>query len=254
MADYKTHDLLISHGVSHGFFTRRGGVSSAPYDSLNAGQGSDDNPEHVRHNRARIAKIVGANPDNLLSLRQCHSRDVVIVDRPFEDTPPDADGLVTRTPGLAISAMGADCGPVLMSDPISGVIGACHAGWRGAFSGVTDATLEAMERLGAKRPRIRAVLGPCISQVHYEVGTDFRDRFVAENETYDRFFRRGPRGRPHFDLKRFILMRLRTAGLSYIDALPDCTYGQPDDYFSYRYNTHQGISDYGRNISVIMIA
>ncbi|MGJ8562148.1 MAG: peptidoglycan editing factor PgeF [Alphaproteobacteria bacterium] len=253
MATFKTHALLGSPSISHGFFTRKGGVSSGPYDSLNAGQGSADTPDNVTENRARIAKALGAKPDHLLSLAQIHSREVLTVDAPFHDERPRADGLVTRTIGLAISALSADCGPVLFHDPKASVIGACHAGWRGALSGITDATIGAMEPLGARRENIRAVLGPCISQPAYEVGPEFRDTFAADDETYDRFFKNGPNNRPHFDLKRFVLMKLRRAGLAHIDALPDCTYSEPEGYFSYRYNTHNGISDYGRNISAIML-
>ena len=258
MTDFKTHDLLTHKGVLHGFFSRRGGVSAPPYDSLNVGQGSDDEPAHITENRARVAASLGTAPELLLSLSQIHSSDVLIIDGPFGDELPKADGLVTKTPGLAISALAADCGPVLMCDPNAHVIGACHAGWRGALSGITDQTIKAMESLGAKRENIHAVLGPCISQPAYEVGPEFRDSFVAENESYDRFFKLGPlkengERRPHFDLKRFILTRLRRAGLTRIDALPDCTYAQPEDYFSYRFNSHNGISDYGRNISAIML-
>lgn len=259
MTQLQTHDLLNSPGVAHGFFTRNGGVSEGSYASLNVGRGSDDNPEHVLENRRRVASALGTSEPNLLSLWQCHSRDVLIVSSPLGDERPKADGLVTKTPGLALSAMSADCGPVLLSDPKAGVIGACHAGWRGALSGITDETIRAMESLGAKPDNIRAVLGPCISAPNYEVGSEFRDTFVAEDETYDRFFELGPQKPsgeriPHFDLKRFILMRLRRAGLSRIDALPDCTFGQPDDYFSYRYNCHNNVSDYGRNISAIMLS
>lgn len=243
----------MSLGVSHGFFSRHGGVSEGTYASLNVGRGSNDDPANVIENRELVAKALGSDGDHLLGLWQCHSRDVLIVDAPLGDARPKADGLVTKTRGLAISALAADCGPVLFSDPKAEVIGACHAGWRGAFSGVTDATIDAMESLGAKRERIRAVLGPCISQDNYEVGSEFRDTFVAEDETFDRFFKLGSGGKPNFDLKRFILMRLRRAGLSYIDALPDCTYGMSEDYFSFRYNTHHGVSDYGRNISAIML-
>lgn len=250
---FKTHSLLTSPGVTHGFFSRNGGVSKGPYKSLNVGRGSNDNPENIETNRTRVAEALGTNTTHLLSLWQCHSRDVLIVNAPLGDTRPKADGLVTKTKGLALSALAADCGPILLSDPKAGVIGACHAGWRGALSGISDATIDAMETIGAKREQIRGVLGPCISQDNYEVGSDFRDTFVAENESYDRFFKLGPAGKPHFDLKRFILMRLRHAGLSLIDALPDCTYGAPEQYFSYRYNTHQGVSDYGRNISAIML-
>jgi YfiH family protein len=258
MTQYQTHDLLTSPGVTHGFFTRSGGVSQGAYESLNVGRGSDDDPAHVHENRSRVAGALGTSESHLLGLWQCHSRDVLIVSGPLGEDRPKADGLVTKTPGLALSALAADCVPVLLSDPKAGVIGACHAGWRGALSGITDETIRAMQSLGAKPDNIRAVLGPCISAANYEVGPEFRDTFVAEDEVYDRFFELGPPNakgerRPHFDLNRFVLMRLRRAGLSRIDALPDCTYGQPEDYFSYRYNSHHGVKDYGRNISAIML-
>lgn len=251
----KTSGLLNLPGITHGFFGRKGGVSDGTYDSLNAGLGSDDEPENVVENRKRIAAALGTTNDNLLSLWQIHSREVMIVDKPYNlSKRPKADGLVTKTPGLALSALSADCGPVLLADPDAKVIGACHAGWRGAFSGITDETINAMEAIGANRESIRAVLGPCISQENYEVGPEFRDSFVAENEAHDRFFKQGTNGRPHFDLKRFILAKLRNAGVTRIEALPDCTYGEPESYFSYRYNTHQDISGYGRNISAICLS
>ena len=250
---HKTHNLLDHIGIAHGFFGREGGVSGGQYASLNVGQGSQDDPENVTENRARVAKAIGTSEPHLLSLSQIHSTEVLIVDKPFAGTPPKADGLVTKTPNLAISALAADCGPVLLCDPKAQVIGACHAGWRGALAGITTETLRAMESLGASRENIHAVLGPCISQDSYEVGHEYRDSFVAENESHDRFFRLGPNQKPHFDLKRFILAKLRNDGVIHIDALPDCTYAQPEAYYSYRYNTHKDIGDYGRNISVIML-
>ena len=250
---FKTHDLLGHDGVIHGFFGRKGGVSGGVYQSLNAGQGSDDTPENIAENRARIAGAMGCAPSHLLSLSQIHSPKVLTIDAPFDGALPEADGVVTRVKGLGLSALSADCGPVLFSEPEAGVIGACHAGWRGALAGVTSTTIKAMEDLGAKRESICAVLGPCISQENYEVGDEFRDNVLAHNEADDRFFELGPAGKPHFDLKGYILARLRAQGLSRIAALGDCTYGQPDEYFSYRYNTHQGVSGYGRNISVIIL-
>jgi len=252
MSEFLTHDLLDVPGITYGFFTRRGGVSNAQYDSLNCGLGSDDDQSHVHQNLGKVATALGTDPSLLMTLSQCHSRDVITIDKPLSDQP-RADGLVTQVPGLALSALSADCGPVLLVEPDAKIIGACHAGWRGALSGITDETIEAMETLGAERKQIRAVLGPCISQPSYEVGHEFRDSFVADDESFDRFFKLGPNDKPHFDLKRFILMRLRRAGVVHIDSLPDCTYAQPEDFFSYRYNTHQGISDYGRNISAIML-
>ena len=250
---FKTHDLLSHHGITHGFFGRQGGVSKQQYESLNVGQGSADSPENVIKNRMIVANALGTTEPKMLSLSQIHSTKVLIVDSPFSGHPPKADGLVTKTPGLAISALSADCGPVLFCDSEARIIGACHAGWRGALAGVTTETIIAMESLGATRKNIHAVLGPCISQNSYEVGHEYRDTFAAENEAYDRFFKLGPNAKPHFDLKRFILARLRKDGLTHIDALPDCTYAQPEAYFSYRYNTHNNIDDYGRNISAIML-
>ena len=252
---FKTDELFSSSAIAHGFFGRQGGVSTGQYSSLNAGHGSDDKAENVAKNRQRVATALGAK--QLLSLHQIHSREVAVIDAPFT-APPKADGMVTRRAGIALSALSADCGPVLFADPNAGVIGACHAGWRGALSGITDATIDAMTTLGAARDNITAVLGPCISQPSYEVGESFRDTFIGERAIYDRFFRLGPDKdsgprQPHFDLKAFILHRLREAGLTRIAALPDCTYAQPSDYFSYRYNTHKGIADYGRNISAIML-
>ncbi len=249
---FKTHDLLDVPGLSHGFFGRRGGVSSGAYDSLNAGQNSDDNPDDVTENRRRIAKQMDISAIHLQSLNQIHSTKVVTLTSPLKERP-QADGLVTNVSGLGLSALGADCGPVLFADIDAGVIGSCHAGWRGAFSGVTTRTIEAMEKLGANRNNIRAVLGPCISQENYEVGHDFRDNIVAERDSFDAFFRLGPNDKPHFDLKGFILEKLRRAGLEHVAALPDCTYADKDTYFSYRRNTHDGIKGYGRNLSTIIL-
>ena len=251
---FKTHDVLSDPGISHGFFGRQGGVSKRAYASLNAGLGSDDNFDDIKTNRARIAAAIGAKPEHLLSLSQVHSSRVLTIDRAFDGAPPQADGMVTAHEGLALSVLSADCGPVLFCDPKARIIGACHAGWRGALAGVTTQTIIAMENLGAERDNIRAVLGPCISQENYEVGHDFRDDFVAENEAHDRFFKRGSSGRPHFDLSRFILAQLRGHGVTRIASVNTCTYGDPAAYFSYRYNTHQGVSGYGRNISVIMLS
>jgi len=258
LSPYKTHKLLEYPEIRHGFFGRLGGVSQSPYDSLNAGSGSDDKAEHVLENRSRIAQSMGTTVDQLISNHQIHSAKAITITRPLSGQRVKADGMVTREPGIALSALGADCGPILFFDPDVKVIGACHAGWGGALKGIIGSTVEAMIKLDARVESIKAVLGPCISQENYEVGPDFRDMFVAEDERYDRFFKLGPfkdsgNRRPHFDLKRFILFRLREAGLSDIDALPDCTYGDPQSYFSYRYNTHAGITDYGRNISTIIL-
>jgi len=258
MIPYKTHNLLEHADLTHGFFGRQGGVSENQFDSLNTGLGSKDIPENVFENRRRVAETLGAFEPRLISNYQIHSAEVVIVGGPWSGQRPKADGLVTKTRGLALSALGADCGPVLFHDPSESIIAACHAGWGGALKGITTSTIRAMESLGSKRENIRAVLGPCISQANYEVGHDFRDSFVAEDESFDRFFELGPekelgQRKPHFDLKRFILARLRDQNVTRVDCLPECTYGQSEHYFSYRYNTHQGVSGYGRNISAIML-
>ena len=251
---FKTHELLTLQGVTHGFFGRRGGVSNGQYSSLNVGRGSDDDPQNVSENRRRVAAALGTSRDNLLSLYQIHSHDVMIVDSGWDyDHRPKADGLVTQHPGLAISALAADCGPVLFCDPNARVIGACHAGWRGAVAGVTDSTVDAMESCGAQRENIRAVLGPCISAPNYEVGQGFKDTVLEQDAKAESCFHTPKDGVPHFDLKAYILMRLAKAGLQHAAALPDCTYAAPDAYYSYRYNTHHKVSDYGRQISAICL-
>jgi len=234
---------------SHGFFGRRGGVSSGVYDSLNAGMRSDDDKTKVAENRARIRKAL--NADYLVSLHQVHSDRVVITeDVPVSDI--EADGLVTTVPGLAISALGADCGPVLLADEKAGVIGACHAGWRGALSGIVESTVAAMCELGASPANIAAVLGPCIGPKNYEVGDSFRDEFLEVDEDYARFFHTPEGKKAHFDLPGFILSRLAVMGVS-ATWTGQCTYAHPDDYFSYRRNTHEGLTGYGRNLSAIVL-
>ncbi len=239
--------------IDHGFFGRGGGVSQGIYASLNAGRGSDDDPLHVRENKKRVAATLGTTSARLLCNHQIHSTKIVVAEKPWrDDAQPKADGIVTKTPGLAICALAADCAPVLFADPVAGVIGAAHAGWRGALAGVTDATIDAMMTLGARRGNIRAAIGPCISMKDYEVGPEFVSEFIADNLGNGKFFRtKGTRS--HFDLKAYLTRRLKRAGVRHISALPGCTYDQPGAYFSYRYNSHRGISDYGRNISAIII-
>lgn len=247
-----THNLLLHPGIAHGFYVRQDGVSEGVYEGLNVGYGSGDKPEHIQANRDLVAQGLDISSEHLLSLSQIHSTKVHVVNGPYDGVIPEGDGLVTQTPRLAISALAADCGPVLLYAPKTHMIGAFHAGWRGALAGIAEATVDTMVDQGADRDDIIAVLGPCISQTNYEVGADFRDVFVAEDERYDRFFKRGA-NKPHFDLKAFIQHRLRTSGVGHVDALPDCTYAEPDKFYSYRYNTHQGVKQYGRNISVIML-
>ena len=246
-------ELSALPGIRHAFFTRQGGVSQGIYASLNGGVGSSDDPGHVAENRRRMTARLGVAPDALASLYQVHSADVVTVERAWaQGERPKADGMVTNRPGLALGIATADCGPVLFADPHAGVIGAAHAGWRGAVTGVLEATLEAMERLGARRSKIVAVLGPTIGQAAYEVGPDFAARFGEEGQ---RFFRPGERpDHPMFDLPGFIGARLEAAGIGEFADLGLCTYSDEDQFFSYRRTTHRGEADYGRLISAITLA
>lgn len=251
-----TADLLTLPGVlRHGFFTRQGGVSTGIYSSLNIGLGSSDERAHVLENRGRVAAMLNVRPEDLITPYQVHSPDVITVSHPFmEDEDRTADALVTATPGLAIGVSTADCGPVLFADPQARVIGAAHAGWRGALTGVLDNTLTAMEKLGARRENIIAVLGPCISAAAYEVGPEFRERFEAEAPGSGRFF--GTSGRENhfmFDLQAFIIARLQAAGAGRAESLDLCTYADEARFFSYRRTTHRKEPDYGRQISALVL-
>jgi polyphenol oxidase len=243
-------------GIRHAFFTRAGGVSEGVYASLNGGPGSDDGPAKVAENRARMATALGVPPDCLLTAYQIHSPDVVTVERPWgSQERPRADAIVTRVPGLAIGVTTADCGPVLLADDKAGVIGAAHAGWRGAITGVLEATIAAMERCGADRARIMAALGPMIRQANYEIGPEFIARFQAEDEANARFFR--PSSRPDhalFDLAGYIAARLAAAGIRQVEDLGHCTYADATRFFSYRRSTHRRERDYGRHINAIALA
>jgi len=242
-------------GIRHGFFTRQGGVSKGIYGSLNCGLGSGDDAESVRHNRALVAETLGVPPERLLTLYQMHSATAVIVDKPWNGEAAKADALVTRTPGLAIGALTADCAPILLCDPQARVIAAAHAGWRGALSGVAEATIAAMEELGAKRERVVAVIGPSISQRAYEVGADYVDRFLAEEPASEAFFMTDESsGEPHFDLSGYVAERLSRAGVGSVSDLGLCTYCDETRLFSYRRSQHHGEEDYGRQISAIVLA
>lgn len=245
-----TSDLLTP--LRHGFFTRRGGASSGIFQGLNCGVGSSDQSEIVAINRARVAESFGLAPGQLVTVHQVHSADVVTVENPF-DTPPKADALVTDRPGIALAVLTADCQPVLFADAEAGVIGAAHAGWRGAMDGVLEATLDAMEALGASREAIRAVIGPSISQAAYEVGPEFLEDFMAEDPGNSRFFAQGEGGRYQFDLPGFGLARLRAAGVGEAEWIRHCTYADPARFYSYRRTTHAGEADYGRLISAIRL-
>ena len=248
-------ETLTLPGIRHAFFTREGGVSTGLYASLNAGIGSADNADHVAENRARMAAALGVEPYCLITAYQIHSPQVIVAEEPWPaEARPRADGIVTRTPALAIGVSTADCGPVLFAEPQARVIGAAHAGWRGALTGVVEGTIAAMERLGARRERIRAALGPMIRQANYEVGPDLIERFAAEDSDSASFFASGSRpGHALFDLPGYIAARLRRAGLAHIEDLNVCTYADAARFFSYRRATHRGESDYGRHVNAIAL-
>jgi len=246
---------LNGPGIAHGFFGREGGVSQGIYASLNCGPGSKDDPAAVAENRRRVADTL-APEVQLVSLSQVHS--------PIIHTLPawgsedgkrlEGDGMVTATPGLGLGILTADCAPVLFADTKAGVIGAAHAGWKGALGGVLEATLEAMEKLGALRTRISAAIGPSISQKNYEVGADFRDRFVESGAKHARFFVPSDReGHFRFDLPGYVAHRLTQAGTGSVESLGICTYPAENGFFSFRRTTHAGEPDYGRQISAIVL-
>ncbi|GHG98959.1 peptidoglycan editing factor PgeF [Pseudodonghicola xiamenensis] len=250
-----TLEILTSPALQplrHGFFTRRGGASSGVFAGLNCGPGSSDLAEAVSINRSRVAQALDLDPLALAAVHQVHSANVVTVTAPSADKP-RADALVTATPGIALTVLTADCQPVLFADRKAGVIGAAHAGWRGALEGVLEATLDAMEALGADRADTVAVIGPTISQRAYEVGPEFFDTFTMEDPDAARFFANGDGDRYLFDLPGFGLYRLRNAGVGEAEWTRHCTYSDPERFYSYRRATHQGEADYGRLISAIRL-
>jgi YfiH family protein len=252
----QTDTLAILPGIRHGFFTRQGGVSRGLYASLNCGQGSNDDAVAVTENRTLVAQHLGSFHDDVQSVYQVHSADVLTVDR-LEDrmSLPKADGLVTKTRGLAIGILTADCAPVLFADPEAKVVGAAHAGWRGALGGVLEATVAQMEALGAERARIFAALGPTIGPKNYEVGPEFVATFKEADAANARFFTI-PKGRttPHFDLPSYVMARLARLGLKGSEAAAPCTYENESMFFSFRRATHRKNPDYGRQISAIVVA
>jgi len=241
--------------IRHGFFTREGGVSQGVYATLNGGVGSNDAPDDVAENRARMAAALGVTPDHLLTAYQIHSPDVVVADRPWtKESRPRADAIVTRTPRLAIGISTADCGPLLFADGEARVIGAAHAGWRGAFTGVIEAVIAAMEKLGADRSRITAALGPTIRQPNYEVGPEFVERFLTADRDNDRYFAPSVRaGHAMFNLPGYIADRIQRAGILQFEDLGLCTYADADRFFSYRRTTKNGEPDYGRHVNAIAL-
>ena len=251
MLDILTHPLL--RPLRHGFFTRKGGASTGIYEGLNCGRGSNDQADAVAVNRARAAEAMGVTPDHLAGVNQTHSADVVVLTDAAQIEPArtrKADALVTATPGIALSVLTADCQPILLADAQAGVIGATHAGWRGAQAGVIEATVTAMRDLGARE--IRAVIGPCISQRFYEVGWEMMEQFTDDDPDDSRFFAGGPNGRPLFNLPGFGLARLRDLEVE-AEWIGQCTYSDPARFYSYRRATHEEQGDYGRLISAIVL-
>lgn len=247
-------ELAGEAGIRHAFFTREGGASKGIYASLNGGLGSSDDPAAITENRARMARHLSVTPENLISLYQVHSADVEVVTGPWPGERPKADAMVTTASHVALGVSTADCGPILFADGEARVIGAAHSGWKGAFTGIVGATVTAMEKLGARRERITAVLGPTIGAKAYEVGPEFIERFKAENRTYSRFFVPSERpARAMFDLPAFIGLKAQEAGIGRFVDMGLCTYGDEKRFFSYRRTTHRGEPDYGRLIAAIVL-
>jgi len=248
--DIITDPLL--HGTPHGFFSRAGGASSGVFEGLNCGYGSSDQHDIVTINRTRAAGALGLTTEQMVGVYQVHSADAVTVDGPLDEAP-KADALVTATPGLGLAILTADCQPVLFADRTAGVIGAAHAGWKGALNGVLEATVTSMVALGADRANINAVIGPSISQPNYEVGPEFRDSFLGVDPTYNRFFLKGDGDRFQFNLPAFGLARLNDSGIGRCNWTRHCTYDDAERFFSYRRSVHRKEADYGRLISAIRL-
>ncbi len=242
-------------GLRHAFLGRKGGTSNGIYASLNCGLGSDDAPQAVAENRALAARHLEIPPDHLLTLFQIHSPEVIFVETPWtKDKAHQADAMVTKTPGIALGILAADCAPVLFADPKAQIIGAAHSGWQGALKGVLEATLDMMESQGADRANISAAIGPCISRKNYEVGPEFVARFTEVDTDNDRFFLASQKqDHQMFDLPAYAAQRLAHAGVTEIDLLDLCTYENEFEFFSYRRCTHRQEGDYGRNLSAIVL-
>ncbi len=246
---------LKLNGISHGFFTRGGGHSTGIFASLNCGLGSGDDPELVKMNRDLVARALRVGDGHVVTAHQVHSADVVEVSSvwPLENRP-KVDGLVSNTKGIALGVLTADCGPVLFADETAQVIGCCHAGWKGALTGVTDTTIKAMEKLGAKRDNIIAVLGPTISQIAYEVGPEFPKPFLDQSQAHASFFKPSTKQGHHmFDLPAYLRQRMKGLGLKEVHDLALCTYSDEARFYSYRRATHRGETDYGRLVSAIAL-
>ena len=250
MSDVEVIRATCLGSVPHGFLGRRGGVSTGELAGLNVGYGSSDDRSAIDENRRRAVAAVLPGAE-LTTVHQVHSAEAVYATERWPQAErPHADAMVSDRSGLLLGILTADCTPVLFADPEAGVIGAAHAGWRGALAGVTDSTIAAMERLGATRGRIRAAVGPCIAQPSYEVDEGFRARFVEAKADNERFFTPGPSGKPHFALEAYVIARLIAAGIDEVEALHLDTYADPDRFYSYRRATHRGEADYGRQASL----
>lgn len=253
-AQYVESNLLAKskdNGIQHGFFTRQGGVSKGIYNSLNAGLSSGDLRADVMENRRRVLEALNISPNQLITPHQFHSSDVVVVKDNLPEERPKADGIVTNRPNIAIGVVTADCGPILFADPENGVVGAAHAGWRGALNGVLENTIAAMISLGAQRSKIKACLGPTISQANYEVGPEFHQTFIDKSAKYATYFFPSLKAKHHqFDLQMFIKDRLSDSEVT-SDILGICTYQKQENYFSFRRTTHKNETDYGRQLSII---
>ncbi len=250
----KSSLIRSDQGLAHGFFTRQGGVSAGIYASLNCGLGSDDDPAHVTANRAHCAEMLGISAEGLVTAYQVHGIAVAEVSEPW--TPgngPKADAMVTARRGVALGILTADCTPILLADARAGVIGAAHAGWKGAKAGVIEAVVAAMVRHGAAQANIVAAVGPVIGAASYEVGPEFRQGFVDDDPAAADFFHDGPRGRPHFDLPGFVMRRLNSLNLGGVDCIAPDTCADPERFFSYRRSCQSGEPDYGRQLSAIAL-
>lgn len=239
--------------LRHGFFTRRGGASSGVFSGLNCGYGSSDQTEAVSINRTRVAEAMKLPPADLATVRQIHSTDVVTISGLIDGPTPRADAMVSATTGVALAILTADCQPVLFADTGAGVIGAAHAGWKGALGGILENTLDAMENLGADRGNIAAVIGPSISQAAYEVGPEFLDEFITQDDENSRFFASGKGNKYQFDLPAYGLHRLRQAGVGHAEWTRHCTYADAARFYSYRRSVHLKEADYGRMVSTIRL-
>jgi len=240
-------------GIPHGFLGRRGGVSTGVYAGLNVGFGSNDDREVIAENRRRAVAAVAPGA-GLVTVYQVHGADCVYAEAPWpEDKRPHADAMVTDQPGLALAVITADCTPVLLADREAGVIGAAHAGWKGALAGVVESTVAEMERCGARRERIAAAIGPVIARKSYEVDEAFFRRFLEAEPAHERFFSPGREGHHQFDIEAFVLARVAAAGVRRAEALGLDTYADPDRFYSYRRATHKGEPTYGRQFSIIAL-